>query len=78
MEDNDDDWEQGLTHGKTVADGWTGAVMRKPLAIQKYLGPADWPTDTAMLSVSATKKNETKGKNIIEEGEEDDDEGKEH
>ena len=27
--------EQGQIRGKTVADGWAGAVMQKPLAIQK-------------------------------------------
>ena len=38
-------------------------------AIQKNLGPMDRPTNTAMLSVSATKKNETKEKNNDNEGE---------
>ena len=33
--------KQGRIHGKTVADGLAGAVMQKPLAIQKYLGPTD-------------------------------------
>ena len=27
--------EQGRIHGNTVADGWAGAVMRKPLGIQQ-------------------------------------------
>ena len=27
--------KQGRIHGKTVADGWAGAVLRKPLSIQK-------------------------------------------
>ena len=36
-------WKQGQIHGDPVADGWTGAVMRKPLAIQKYFGPTDRP-----------------------------------
>ena len=27
--------KQGQIHGNPVADGWAGAVMRKPLAIQK-------------------------------------------
>ena len=31
--------------GKTVADGWAGAVMQKTLAIQKYLLRTDRPTD---------------------------------
>ena len=29
--------KKGWIHGKTVAAGWTGAVMQKPLEIQKYL-----------------------------------------
>ena len=33
--------EQGRIHGNTVADGLAGAVMQKPLAIQKYYGPTD-------------------------------------
>ena len=33
--------KQGRIHGRTVADGWAGAVMQKPLAIQK----CDWRTD---------------------------------
>ena len=36
--------EQGRIHGNTVADGWAGAVMQKPLAIQKYFGRTDVPT----------------------------------
>ena len=32
-------------HGQTVADGWAGAVMQKPLAIQKCYGRIDRPTD---------------------------------
>ena len=27
--------KQGRIHGNPVADGWAGAVMRKPLGIQK-------------------------------------------
>ncbi|MEE3022216.1 MAG: hypothetical protein VX367_06165, partial [SAR324 cluster bacterium] len=27
--------KQGRIHGRTVADGWGGAVKRKPLGIQK-------------------------------------------
>ena len=34
-------FKQGRIHGKTVADGWAGAVMQIPFAIQKYLGPTD-------------------------------------
>ena len=36
--------KQGRIHGNPVADGWAGAVMRKPLGIQKYDGPTDRPT----------------------------------
>ena len=34
----------GRIHNRTVAEGWAGAVMQKPLAIQKN-GPMDEPTD---------------------------------
>ena len=37
--------KQGRIHGNPVADGWAGAVMRKPLAIQKCDGRMDGPTD---------------------------------
>ena len=30
--------KQGRIHGNPVADGWAGAVMRKPLAILKKIG----------------------------------------
>ena len=30
--------KQGRIHGNTVADGWAGAVMRKPLRIHKCYG----------------------------------------
>ena len=33
-----------IEHGNPVADGRAGAVMQKPLAIQKYFGPTDLPT----------------------------------
>ena len=33
--------EQGRIHGKTVADSWAGAVMQKPLPIQKCDGRMD-------------------------------------
>ena len=36
--------KQGRIHGNTVADGWAGAVVRKPLGIQKCYG-TDGPTD---------------------------------
>ena len=32
-------------HDNAVADGWAGAAMRKPLAIQKYDGQTDGRTD---------------------------------
>ena len=31
----------GRIHGKTVADGWAGAVVQKPLVILKYLLSTD-------------------------------------
>ena len=37
--------EQGRIRGNPVADGWAGAVMQKPLGIQKYHGRTDLPTD---------------------------------
>ena len=37
--------EQGRIHGNTVADGWAGAVVRKPLVIQKCDGRTDRRTD---------------------------------
>ena len=36
--------KQGRIHGNPVADGWAGAVMRKPLGIQKCDLPTDLPT----------------------------------
>ena len=33
--------KQGRIHGTSVAEGWAGAVMQKPLGIQK----CDLPTD---------------------------------
>ena len=57
--------EQGRIHGNTVADGWAGAVVRKPLGIQKCYGtdgPTDQPTRQGVesrlfvcLFLSATK-----------------------
>ena len=38
-------FKQGRIHGNPVADGWAGAVMRKPLANQKSDRPTDRPTD---------------------------------
>ena len=37
--------KQGRIHGKTVADGWAGAVIQKTLAIQKCDGWTDGRTD---------------------------------
>ena len=37
--------KQGRIHGNPVADGWAGAVLRKPLGIQKCDGRTDLPTD---------------------------------
>ena len=37
--------KQGRIHGNPVADGWAGAVMPKPLAIQKYFRQTDGRTD---------------------------------
>ena len=37
--------KQGRIHGNPVADGWAGAVLRKPLEIQKCDGPTDGRTD---------------------------------
>ena len=39
--------KQGRIHGRTVADGWAGpgAVMQKPLAIQKCYERTDGLTD---------------------------------
>ena len=36
--------KQGWIHGNPVADGWAGAVKRKPLAIQKCYRRMDRPT----------------------------------
>ena len=51
--------EQGRIHGSPVADGWAGAVMRKPLGIQKCDGrtdgPTDGPTDTARCRVACPR-----------------------
>ena len=37
-------YKQGRIHGNPVADGWAGAVVRKPLGIQKCDGRTDIPT----------------------------------
>ena len=36
--------KQGRTHVNPVADGWAGAVLQKPLGIQKCDGRTDGPT----------------------------------
>ena len=52
---------KSILHGKTVADGWAGAVLQKPLAIQKYLLPTYRPTErhgsTYCSEPLALKKN---------------------
>ena len=55
--------KQDRIHGRTVADGWVGAIMQKPLAIQKYdgrtSGGTDGQTNTARYSrMSATKNGQ--------------------
>ena len=42
--------KQGRIHGKTVADGWAGAVMQKPPGIQKCDGTTDQPTQQGVES----------------------------
>ena len=41
--------QQGRIHGIPVANGWAGAVMRKPLAIQQYIR-TNGSTNTARLN----------------------------
>ena len=47
--------QQGRIHGNPVADGWAGAVMRKPLGIQKCDVPTYLPTDTASSRVACPR-----------------------
>ena len=51
--------KQGRIHGNPVADGWAGAVMQKPLGIQKCDGstdrPTDLPTDMARCRVACPR-----------------------
>ena len=51
--------KQGRIHGNPVADGWAGAVMRKPLAIQKCdrqtNGRTDRPTNRAWCRVACPR-----------------------
>ena len=56
--------KQGRKHGNSVADGWAGAVMQKPIAIQKCDGLTDrltdGPTDTVRCRVACPRlKTET-------------------
>ena len=53
--------EQGRIHGRTVADGWAGAV-------KKCYGPTDRPTDTARCRVAFSRlqwKGGGQGRKII-------------
>ena len=43
-------YKQGRIHGKTVANGWAGAVMQKPLAIQDCDRPNYPPTRLVVQS----------------------------
>ena len=47
--------KQGRIHGNPVADGWAGAVIQKPLVIQKYFGRTDGRTDTARRRVACPR-----------------------
>ena len=51
--------KEGRINGNPVADGWAGAVMQKPIAIQKCDGrtdgPTDGPTDTARCRVACPR-----------------------
>ena len=52
--------KQGRILGNPVEDGWAGAVMQKPLEIQKcYGGRTDLPTDTARFRVACPKLKTT-------------------
>ena len=42
-------YKQGWIYGNPVVDGWAGAVMQKPLAIQKCYGLTDGPMDRQMV-----------------------------
>ena len=47
--------EKGRIHGNPVVDGWAGAVIRKPLGIQKLYRRTDLPTDTAKCRVACPR-----------------------
>ena len=53
--------KQGRIHGDTVADGWAGAVVRKPLGCVTYR-LSDRPTDTASSRVACPRPKEKKQK----------------
>ena len=38
-------YEQGRIHGNPVADGWAGAIMRKPLGFQQNVLQTYRPTN---------------------------------
>ena len=46
---------QHETRPNPVADGWTGAVMQKPLGIQKCYRPTNLPTDTGRCRVACLR-----------------------
>ena len=59
--------KQGWIHGNPVADSWSGAVMRKPLGIQKCdlatNGRTDLPTDMARCRVACPRPKKSKEEN---------------
>ena len=60
--------KHGRIHGRTVVDGWAGAVTQKPLGNQKSDrrtdgrtdGPTDLPTDTARCRVACPRLEMTR------------------
>ena len=63
--------KQDRIDGNPVADGWAGAVMRKPLGIQKCCRRTDGPTETTRCRVACprlkikTTENESEKKNNL-------------
>ena len=57
--------KQGRIQGNTVADGWAGAVVRKPLGIQKCDVPTFRPTDTASSGVACLRLKMVKNTILI-------------
>ena len=49
-------YKQGRIHGSPVMDGWAGAVMRKPLGIQKCDGPTDRLTRQDVVACPEVKR----------------------